>query len=210
MVSSVLSVLLNTLFGSAKSKGVSGIVANVTLRPLLIQQTLFSISHEKVTNGLHLLTVYSKATPFENRLKSSGLLGLRFFYWRHKLLSALKQMDFAQFEGIFEFDETYFLYFQKGQRGITERKPCKHGGKSKHRGISHEQVCVLVARDREKATVSKVSFMGRIVKSKVEKIIGSKLTSDNVLVTDARRAYKTYAKEKGLEHYQIKSDDGKH
>jgi hypothetical protein len=34
--------------------------------------------------------------------------------------------------------------------------------------------------------------------------------SDNVLVTDAWRAYKTYAKEKELEHYRIKSDDGKH
>ncbi len=127
-----------------------------------------------------------------------------------ELHHALKQMDFAHFEGIVEVDETYFLYSQKGQRGITERKPRKRGGKSKHRGISQEQVCVLVARDPTKATVSKVSCMGRIVKPKVAKIIGSKLSSDNVLVTDAWRAYKTYAKEKGLEHYRIKSDDGKH
>jgi hypothetical protein len=51
--------------------------------------------------------------------------------------------------------------------------------------------------------------MGRIVKSKFEKNIGPKLSSNNVLVTDAWRAYKTYAKEKGLEHYRIKSDGGK-
>jgi IS1 family transposase len=102
------------------------------------------------------------------------------------------------------------LILTKGQRGITERKPHKRGGKSKHRGISHEQVCVLVARDRTKATVSKVSCMGRIVKTKIETIIGTKLSSDNVLVTDAWRAYKTYAKEKGLEHYRIKSDGEKH
>ena len=31
-----------------------------------------------------------------------------------------------------------------------------------------------------------------------------------VLVTDAWRAYKTYANEKGIAHYRIKSDDGKH
>jgi 6-phosphogluconate dehydrogenase (decarboxylating) len=49
-----------------------------------------------------------------------------------------------------------------------------------------------------------------IVKPKVEKLIGSKLSNENVLVTDAWRAYKTYAKEKGLEHYRIKSDGGKH
>jgi transposase-like protein len=94
-----------------------------------------------------------------------GVTWVTLFYWRHKLLSALKQMDFDHFEGIVEVDETYFLYYQKGQRGITERKPRKRGGKSKHRGISHEQVCVLVTRDRTKATVSKVSCMGRIVKN---------------------------------------------
>lgn len=52
--------------------------------------------------------------------------------------------------------------------------------------------------------------MGRVVKTKVDKLIGSKLSSENVLVTDAWRAYKTYAKEKGIEHYRIKSNDGKH
>lgn len=131
--------------------------------------------------------------------KSADIVGVTWvtlFYWRHKLLSALKQIDFDHFEGIVEVDETYFLYSQKGQRGITERKPRKRGGKSKHRGISHEQVCVLVARDRTKATVAKVSCMGRIVKPKVEKIIGSKLSSDNVLVTDAWRAYKNLCERK--------------
>jgi hypothetical protein len=54
------------------------------------------------------------------------------------LLNALKQIDFNQFEGIVEGNEIYFLYSEKG----------KHGGKSKHRGISREQVYVLVARDR--------------------------------------------------------------
>jgi hypothetical protein len=121
------------------------------------------------------------------------------------MLIFLKQMDFEQFEGIVEVDETYFLYSEKGKRGIA-RKPRKRGGKSKHRGISKEQVCVLVARDRTKTTVAKVTCMGRVVKSKVDKVIGSKLRSENVLVTDAWRAYKTYAKEKGLEHYRIKSD----
>jgi hypothetical protein len=61
----------------------------------------------------------------------------------------------------------------------------------------------MIVINKRKATVSKVSCMGRIVKTKIETIIGTKLSSDNVLVTDAWRAYKTYAKEKGLEHYRI-------
>lgn len=47
---------------------------------------------------------------------------------------------------------------------------------------------------------------GHIVKDRLDKAIGSKLTSTNVLCTDEWRAFKTYASEKGLEHYR---SDGK-
>ncbi|UOE92646.1 IS1595 family transposase [Alkalihalobacillus sp. LMS39] len=128
------------------------------------------------------------------------------FYWRHKLLSAFEKMDFEAFSGIVEIDETYFLYSEKGKRGITGRKPRKRGGASKYRGISKEQICVLVARDREKVTYSKAIGRGRIIKEQVEESIGPKLSASNVLCTDAWRAFKTYAKEKGIEHYAFKSD----
>ncbi|ANU22655.1 IS1595-like element ISPdo1 family transposase [Planococcus donghaensis] len=128
------------------------------------------------------------------------------FYWRHKLLSALEQMDFEKFAGIVEMDETYFLYSEKGKRGIQGRKPRKRGGSSQFRGISHEQICVLVARDRQKSTYSRVIGEGRILKTRLHQAIGAKLTSENVLCTDAWRAFKTYAKEKGMNHYAFKSD----
>jgi len=132
------------------------------------------------------------------------------FYWRHKILSALNQISIEHFEGIVEMDETYFLHSEKGKRNIENRNPRKRGGSSKYRGISHEQVCVLVARDRDKNTVSKVTCMGRIIKSQVETTIGQYLSEDNILCTDSWRAYMTYAKDKGLEHYRIKSDGKSH
>ncbi|MBS7678599.1 IS1595 family transposase, partial [Vibrio cholerae] len=85
-----------------------------------------------------------------------------------KILNALKEIEIEGFEGIVEVDETYFLYSEKGKKGIVGRKARKRGGVSKYRGISREQVCILVARDRNKQTVSKVTCMGRIVKLKVE------------------------------------------
>ncbi len=48
--------------------------------------------------------------------KSSELLGVHYvtlFYWRHKLLSAIQQMDFDKFEGIVEMDETAKLKVEK-------------------------------------------------------------------------------------------------
>lgn len=68
------------------------------------------------------------------------------FYWRHKILAALKQIPTETFQGIVEMDETYFLYSEKGRKDISERTPRKRGGKSKYRGISNDQVCVMVSR----------------------------------------------------------------
>lgn len=46
--------------------------------------------------------------------KSAELIGnvthVTLFYWRHKLLSSLKQLEISNLEGIVEIDETYFLY----------------------------------------------------------------------------------------------------
>lgn len=67
-----------------------------------------------------------------------------------------------------------------------------------------------MARDRTKSTVSKVACFGCVKKAKVDAMIGSKLTTNNVLVTDAWGAYRTYADEKGLVHYRIKSNTDKY
>ena len=107
--------------------------------------------------------------------KSAVLIGnithVTLFYWRHKLLSSLKQMEIPNFEGIVEIDETYFLYSEKGQRKIKGRKPRKRGGSAKKRGISNEQVCVLAARDRDKTTVSQILGMGRLTKDQLKNAI---------------------------------------
>ncbi|NYF23826.1 transposase-like protein [Sporosarcina sp. JAI121] len=121
-------------------------------------------------------------------------------------MAALKQTDFNAFSGIVEMDETYFLYSEKGKRNIKERKPRKRGVSSRFRGISREQVCVLIAKARQKATYSGVLGRWRLVKTQLDTAIGSKLSPDNTLCTDAWRAFSTYAKSKGMEHYRFKSD----
>lgn len=59
------------------------------------------------------------------------------FYWRHKILAALKQIPTESFQGIIEMDETYFLFSEKGNRNITERKSRKRGGKAKYHHIQN-------------------------------------------------------------------------
>lgn len=140
-----------------------------------------------------------------------GISHVSLFYYRHKLLTALAQLDFEAFNGIVEMDETYFLYSEKGQRKIQGRKPRKRGGKAKKRGISKQQVCVLVARDRTKATVSSVLGRGRIETTQLDKAVGDKLSSTNTLCTDSWRAFKPFAKTKGImEHYTFTASKKEH
>ena len=56
--------------------------------------------------------------------------------------------------GIVEADETFVLSSRKGERNL-DRKARRRGGKASKRGLSHEQVPVLVAarplrRDRQR------------------------------------------------------------
>ena len=81
------------------------------------------------------------------------------------------RMEIGGFEGLLEVDETYFLYSEKGNKKIVGRKSRKRGGSSKFRGISQEQVCVVVARDRTKQTLARVACMGQVNKVKADVLL---------------------------------------
>jgi len=73
--------------------------------------------------------------------------------WRHRFLAAPKTVQPQALTGIAEADETMFLLSFKGKRSGLHRKARKRGGKATQRGLSHEQVPVLVALDRAGATM---------------------------------------------------------
>ena len=77
------------------------------------------------------------------------------FRWRHRFLKAPKALKPKVLDGTVEADETYFLYSEKGSRKLT-RPARKRGGKASKRGLSDEQVPVLIARDRNKATADEI------------------------------------------------------
>lgn len=75
------------------------------------------------------------------------------FRWRHRFMAVPKIVQAQSLVGIAEADETIFLHSRKGQRGL-DRKPRRRGGGAAKRGLSKEQLPVLVARDRSGATAS--------------------------------------------------------
>lgn len=132
-----------------------------------------------------------------------GITHVTAFYWRHKVLSALAKESIGTFEGIVEVDETYFLESHKGRKTIPTRKSRKRGGSASKRGISKEQVCVLVARDRNKTTLSKRVGSGRILTEQIDITLTSHFQSDTVLISDAHNSYKSYSAKNDLEHIII-------
>lgn len=69
------------------------------------------------------------------------------FRWRHRFLQEVVSQQPRQLSGLLEADETYFLESQKGSRHLT-RPARRRGGKASKRGLSKEQVPVLVGRLR--------------------------------------------------------------
>ena len=68
------------------------------------------------------------------------------------------------------------------------------------RGISHQHVCVLVARDRTGGTHDFVTGRGAVTKRQLHRHLLPVLDPDVLLVTDAHAAYRAFAREAGLSH----------
>ena len=127
------------------------------------------------------------------------------FDWRHKILASLSDIDKDDFSGITESDETFFLNSEKGRK-VTDREPRKRGGSSKNRGISSDQVAVIVTQDRKNALDLTVATMGRIKKADIEKAIGERIKAEQtVLCTDAHVSYKGFAIDNKIEHHPLKA-----
>lgn len=125
------------------------------------------------------------------------------FYWRHKALNGLRHLPPDQLSGVTEVDEAYFLESRKGMKGIVHREPRKRGGAASKRGISNEQVCVLVGRDRDKNTQARVVGWGQMSNKRAEITLSECAGGVTALCTDSASAYRNFAKNHEIPHYAM-------
>ena len=116
--------------------------------------------------------------------------------WRHRFPAA-KDLKARKLTGIVEADETYVLESRKGARNL-ERKARRRGGKASKRGLSDEQVPILVVADRGGATVSAV--LPAVNADTLREVIAPVVDEDIVLVTDGHRADPRCAAAIGAHH----------
>lgn len=125
------------------------------------------------------------------------------FTWRHKVLNALKRLEREGFTGVLEIDETHLLESRKGDRNIMDRPSRKRGGKSKKRGISNDQDCILVARDRTGQTHAQLACRGRLSLRQAMAVLNGIIAEVNVLCSDAHGTWKAFAKAEAITHVEL-------
>ena len=118
------------------------------------------------------------------------------FRWRHRFPAA-KDLKARKLTGIVEADETCVPESRKGARNL-ERKVRRRGGRASKRGLSDEQVPVLVVADRGGATVSAV--LPAVNADTLREVIAPVVDEDIVLVTDGHRACPRCAAAIGAHH----------
>jgi transposase-like protein len=127
------------------------------------------------------------------------------FDWRHKILSGHEKIDKNSFTGITESDDTFFLESSKGSK-VTNREPRKRGGNANQRGISNEQVAVIVTADRRSEIDLSVATLGRIKKIDIDRAIGDRVSKETILCSDSHVSYKGFAIDKQIEHHTLRAN----
>ena len=138
------------------------------------------------------------------------------FRWRHRFLTEIETIQPLVLNGIVEADETFFLESQKGSRVWTraargeceppDRLPRRRGGSASKRGVSGEQVPVLVVRDRHGTTADAV--LPGVTKEALRAVLRPIMSKDTLLCTDGLRIYRTLAKEEGFAHQPVNVSSG--
>jgi transposase-like protein len=118
------------------------------------------------------------------------------FRWRHRFLQALTTAT-APLRGIVEADEAFVLDSRKGDRQLN-RPARKRGGKATKRGLSREQVPILVAADRSGTTLSAV--LPEVSAKAIQAVLEPALDKDALLVTDGAAVYPRCAADLGISH----------
>jgi len=145
--------------------------------------------------------MFEQYLPLEVISKKVGISMQTAFDWRHKILSGLKTIP-EEFKGITEVDDVWFLYSQKGRKGLKYSR--KRGGSSR-KGDNGYQVKLLMTADRDKQKDLSVVKIGRISKSDIQRKIGGKFNESCILVSDKHRSISSFAKAENIKHISFKT-----
>jgi len=132
------------------------------------------------------------------------------FRWRHRFLQCPAKIKDLAMRGIVEVDETYVLESFKGQRLALRAcgRPSRHrGGKARKRGLSDEQIPILVLRNRTGQTADFV-LPATADHEEVKAVMAWAVAGDAVLCSDGSPLLASVANALAIEHQPINVSRG--
>ena len=153
----------------------------------------------------------SQSATVREAAKTCHVANATSFRWRHRFLRA-GVANAEALSGIVEADETFFRRSFKGSRcwqnqeNPPPRPPKSRAMPAQKRGLSDEQVPVLITRDRAGSTRATV-LPNRSAKA-IDSAIGKELPKDGVLCSDNWRAFGKIAKKHRIRHEPINFHKG--
>lgn len=127
------------------------------------------------------------------------------FRWRHRFLRDAAGHRAEHEAGIVEADETFFLESFKGQRHLP--RPARHrGGVAGKRGLSAEQIPVLVVRDRSGQTAD--FKLDKLDAAHVIAALRPLVDQEAILCTDSAGVYAAFARATGINHRPLNIQHG--
>ena len=127
------------------------------------------------------------------------------FRWRHRFLRDAAGHRAEHEAGIVEVDETFFLESFKGQRRLS--RPARHrGGVAGKRGLSAEQIPVLVVRDRSGQTAD--FKLEKLDTAHVMAALRPLLDQEAVLCSDSAGVYAAFTRATGIAHQPLNIQHG--
>lgn len=139
--------------------------------------------------------------------REAGIHRTTSFRWRHRMLHQLAQEEDTELQSIVEADETYFLESFKGKHTLP-RSARHRGGHAAKRGLSAEQIPVLVMEDREGHHFDAV--LTKVDKSTLTCLLLQLLAPESLLCTDGAGVYQAVAQEQGIAHEAVNLSAGQH
>ena len=128
------------------------------------------------------------------------------FRWRHRFLTSLSSDKPQSMTGIVEGDEMFVLESFKGKRSDLPRPSRQRGGKAAKRGLSAEQIPIVVVRDRQGATFDAV--LPKLNRASMAAALGDILAGAETFCCDGGKSIVAFARGAGLPVHVLPAPGG--
>jgi len=140
--------------------------------------------------------------------KSAKLIGIdtaTAFFWRHKILEAVKiSMKVDPIQGVIEADEIFLrLNFKGNHKKDILPRPAHQTGEKCKMNISKEKVCIAGAIDNGGSIIMDLMCLGAISHDKLTNFYNGLVAAGSVLCTDCHMSYVKFAENLELKHKRI-------